>query len=173
MEFLLYWGGYVFLVFVPAVLATALTIHRFTSHLVPDEACRNNALALLKRLLIGVWFWLILLPFLPYLCVECQTMVARRWCETTIQRAVCATEGWQAPILQLKVLRLSSHHMQVYVVTKCRSLVSTGNGNQCAGMVYKLKWVHGQWVFTGDWEVIWSECGSAKGNVFPPYPDHL
>ncbi len=171
-EFLLYWGGYGVFVVAPAVVCTAVTIHRFVAQSPPQSGEESHAAKLLVRILIGFWLWIVILPFLPYLWVECQTLAARRWCQPLVQQAVQATEGKPMPIQRFKVLWLSPRKLRVYVVLPCSSSTSTAGLGKRTGIVYEFKRVGARWILTG-WEGVWSECGSAKGNAFPPYADQL
>jgi hypothetical protein len=42
---------------------------------------------------------------------------------------------------------------------------------QYRGVVVHLRKSAQGWSFGGDEEDIWSDCGSASGTIFPPYPN--
>ena len=119
-----------------------------------------------KRWLSIVIGFLLLLPLLPYVVVETQTLFLGR-SVLPIARKAMRQIGYDEHVRSLRVLSSRPGWRKVYVVIPCTGLESSG----FSGFVIEVARANGKWGFiTGTDQCIWTDCGSADGNVFPPYP---
>jgi hypothetical protein len=109
---------------------------------------------------------LLLLPLLPYAVVEGQTLLLRPSVWAATQHAL-RQGGFSDRLFLLKVLSVGPKRVRVYTVTPCMPYDT--NTTQWRAVVVRLARTADGWQPAGE-EHIWSECGSASGNVFPPYP---
>jgi hypothetical protein len=116
----------------------------------PSWAARYGALLVLS------------LPLLPYAWVEVQTLAAGPALFSATRQALIA-EYEHGPIMFYKVLAAAGGRARVYVVVPC-----PGPGNR-TGLTYDFVRTPRGWRYTREWNAVWSDCGSAEGNVFPPY----
>ena len=115
-----------------------------------------------KRFLLAIL--LALLPFYPYAKVAFQTKLYAAQLLPAV-RASEAKEDWTnpgKPYSVVRVLSFSSSRAEVYVLVPC--------GEGAMGFVIKLKNTNKSWTFD-NYDTVFSDCGSAKGNTFPPYPE--
>jgi len=111
-----------------------------------------------------------LLPLLPHAVVEVQTALYGRQLLSALRRD--PSFGYDFKGVRLyKVLSLGPRHARLYVVSECGESVDRNNVpiEKHMGNVFPLARAAVGWRFTGDDETAWSDCGSAEGNVFPPY----
>jgi hypothetical protein len=111
---------------------------------------------------------LALLPILPYGIVACQTAL---FCQDLLPptRQALREIGFSDRILTLKVLQVGPRAARVYTVTPCLPYESNDSERR-AEVVCLLRSAEGwRTAGPGTEEDVWSECGSANGNVFPPY----
>ena len=114
----------------------------------------------------------LLSPLSPYALVEAQTLAFGRGMRSEVLRIFdeCGTCGnSDEPITTLRVLRVTPYSAIIYYVQPCAG--STPHEGGSSGCWVELRRERGQWVFSGQFDAVWSDCGSAKGNTFPPYPD--
>jgi hypothetical protein len=119
---------------------------------------------------------LLLAPLLPYAVVECQTAVLWPILSEPTRKALL-DDGFSDRIVFHKVLLACPGWTKVYVVTPCLSRESesyASDSGEYRGTVAWLVWRSRGWKIAGDpnysnWGAVWSDCGSASGNVFPPY----
>lgn len=145
-----------------SVLGTWLTVRRIS---------KTQEYSLAKRWAVVYLFLLVsllLLPLLPYLLVEYQTMRYRR---ILLPAAVHSTQvlGLSDHILFFKVLSVHRETALLYIVIPCTPVGCLQTDESC-GITIRLYKSSLGWEFRDEWEAVWSECGSADGNVFPPYP---
>ena len=102
------------------------------------------------------------LPLVPYLKVAVQTQLYA----SQLLPAVKASEeiwGWpNKPYSVVRVINILPSNAEVYVLTQCN--------DGYAGMIVKLKNADSIWAFD-TYDAVFSDCGSAEGNTFPPYPE--
>ncbi len=123
---------------------------------------RGNLVALLAA--CGV----LLIPLVPYLYVESMTGLFGSSVRPATASALEELGYTPKPvrIRTLKVLWISPSYARVYVVSPC---VSGGKASGYGADVIVLRKTGKEWRFDGAWDPIWSDCGSAHSNVFPPY----
>jgi hypothetical protein len=112
--------------------------------------------------------WLLAGPFVPHACVELDTLVTLPYLAAELRRAV-RSEFPMEQVLSSKVLRFPGPSLRVYVVL--RSAPAFGGARSAVVLSFARE--RGVWVYTGNWDAVWAEAGSASGTVFPPYPDYL
>lgn len=126
-----------------------------------------------KRKLIYLALLITVLPLMPYVVVETQTNLFRSAYTSQIQQTLNA-DGDSTKIVTLKVLIVSPAYVDVYVVVPCEALPEHHPRNGYIAYVLPLEKRHGRWVSATDkdtmMDAVWSDCGSADGNIFPPYP---
>lgn len=134
------------------------------------------ALVLLRRLweksspvrwvlFIGI----LLAPFLPYVVVATQTALLGNTLRPAVRQAMLDTGMMDSEIVTMRVLSLSPWRAKVYVTEYCGSRPETRKSAQ-VGEIITLRLTPAGWKLA-EWDVVWSECGSAEGNTFPPYPE--
>lgn len=117
------------------------------------------------RVLLPLAVILLILPLIPYAVVEVQTHVYAKSLISAVQEAMHQI-GFEDRIRSLKVLSVSRRTVTIYVVTPC--LDSDSDYRACT---VELVRTQNGWKFReGSDEIVWSDCGSAHGNIFPPYP---
>lgn len=118
---------------------------------------------------------LLILPIVPYTWVEVQTLIFK---PVVIESALKTTREIGTPnerILTLKVLSMSKYRARVYIISRgwlAPNTVFCESNKPCAcsrGDIVNLFITSEGWKFEGDYSTIWSDCGSADGNIFPPY----
>ena len=108
-------------------------------------------------------------PLVPYLRVALQTAAHKEELMPAFRTASTEVNGdWEAPFI-FRVLSIDSAHAIVYSVDSCAAMTHT-KGN-AGGTTWELKKTPRGWKFTGNYDAVWSDCGSAEGNTFPPYPE--
>lgn len=129
---------------------------------------RSAVLRRIKLVWLAVVLAAALVPLVPYARVAIQTAQHGKELEAAVR---ASSSGWGDPKEKYQILRvmsIGSERAEVYVVTSCGSFGSSpddGNGD-----VVKLKRISKGWAFD-DYDTVWSDCGSAEGNTFPPYPE--
>lgn len=107
---------------------------------------------------------ILLLPLSPYAAVEVLTAALGPELVAAAQRF----EGWdarRAPVVSYKVLWAGIGEAQLYMVVPC----DEPPHEEHAGHVIRLRRSGRGWRALDSLDCLWSECGSAEGNVFPPY----
>lgn len=115
--------------------------------------------------LTAVIFALFAAPLVPYGVVELQTRIYRNSLLQPTREAMSHMNlpGFQqSNIRNFKVLRKYPHSAIVYVVF-------TFDDSEYDGSIAWFTQSGKEWKYTGKWDVVWSDAGSAHGNVFPPY----
>lgn len=141
------------------ILATAVTRHAAADP--PGEPHGRPTRRWRPAMLLAA-----LLPLLPYAAVEAQTHLYLPALRGAVADAVQEING--APTFRsAKVLGITQRSCRVYVVTPCLAAAALGSGWR--GEVLRLSRSGAGWSYTGV-ETVWSDCGSASGNIFPPYP---
>lgn len=111
---------------------------------------------------------LLLLPTMPYVMVEFKTRFYKAELLPAIHNALREI-GSSEEIFSLKVLLINRKQAVVYVVTPCAEQ-KEADATQYVAETIELLRTHNRWRFLGEYSCIWSDCGNADGNVFPPYP---
>ena len=118
-----------------------------------------------RRVLIPLAVVLLALPLAPYAIVEAQTRIYAKSVLPAVRQAMRQI-GFEDQIRDLKVLSIWRAGAKIYVVTPCMG--STSDYRAC---VVELRKSGNEWKFKeGTDEIVWSDGGSAHGNIFPPYP---
>jgi len=111
-----------------------------------------------------------LLPWTPYAVVALQTAAfgpaLRPYVITSFDTSGGMAGNPTRPLLRYRVLSISPRLASVYVVQPCGLDGKPGN---CATVI-DLKRTASGWDLD-DYSTIWSDCGNATGNIFPPYPE--
>ena len=108
------------------------------------------------------------LPLLPYIQVAFLTVVYSHLLLPPVRQA----ENVVGPVSEIKVLEMSADSALVYVVGPVGCDTSLfGRSQWRAGCTIRLRRVRHTYVF-GDWDCVWSDCGSADSCTFPTFPDH-
>jgi hypothetical protein len=108
---------------------------------------------------------LLICPFIPYLVVEINTSAYGQTFYNVIKNS--EGTGVSGQIYMLKVLQISRIDAAIYVVSPCDS--SGKELVNCVGAVIEFRRDTDGWKFTGNRNTMWSDCGTASGEVFPPY----
>ena len=107
---------------------------------------------------------ILLLPLSPYAGVEVLTAALGPELLAAAQRF----EGWDArrvPVVSYKVLWAGIGEAQLYLVVPC----DEPPHDEHAGYLIRLRRSGRGWSAVDSLDIVWSDCGSAEGNVFPPY----
>lgn len=110
-----------------------------------------------------VWTAVVLaIPLSPYCLVEVQTRLIAPSMTVPVQCE--ATKIGINRIVMMKVVRIWPGWARVYII-------GTGSiQSRCySGELLDFTRSQQTWRFNGHWSTVWSDCGSADGNVFPPY----
>ena len=112
------------------------------------------------------------IPFVPYVIVEVQTKFYKEEFASPSAAALLAY-GDSANIVTMKVLVISPSYADIYVVVPCETLPEHHPAKGYVAYILPLAKNRGHWASETDKTVIqdavWSDCGSADGNIFPPY----
>lgn len=131
-------------------------------HARPDSFWRNWT----PKHIILATFTVLLLPTLPYRIVELNTALALPSVLPALRQEMNTEYAGDARILAIKVLLWTPMHEDIYVIVQ-----STVDDKPCTvGELYTRELDHDGWNWVGGPNAAWSDCGSASGNVFPPYP---
>lgn len=107
-----------------------------------------------------------ILPLVPYAVVEGQTR-ALAGALLPATRTALRTVGDTTSVRAFRVLRVGPLGATTYVVVPCAT--DPGEPTCYSGLLFRFTRTRGAWTFTGSWDAVWSDCGSASGNVLPPY----
>jgi len=139
-------------------------------------AAISSFVFLFRRLRIKiVWQFLcyaalLFLPFVPYAVVAAQTAMYR---VEMLPDVRASSIYWGSPgekYFVFRILNITPSRAKVYVVTSCEGGMGTDRENDKVGMLITLKHTSKGWKFA-NYDAAWSDCGSAEGNTFPPYPE--
>lgn len=111
---------------------------------------------------------LLILPLAPYIQVWVQTVLYARILTPTVNKALSINYD-NKKVSSLRVLSITARSAKVYVITPCSTSPSLDQ-NKYVGQIINISRHDDQWQYTGDYDVVWSDCGNADGNTFPPYP---
>lgn len=120
-----------------------------------------------KRAVCLVAVILLILPSSPYIQVWIQTVLYAGVLTPTVNKALSINYD-DKQILSLRVLSITETSAKVYVITPC-STSPPLNQNRFVGQIINISKHNGQWQYMDDYDVVWSDCGNADGNIFPPY----
>lgn len=109
----------------------------------------------------------LLLPLLPYIVVACQTIIYKRAMTPDVQQALMDTGLSDGNFTLLRILLITPTRTNVYVEEPCSAWPKVHPGDKTANVLH-LRRVAGKWKLV-DADAVWSDCGSATGNTFPPY----
>jgi len=120
----------------------------------------------IRRILqISIAALVILLPLLPYLLVEFNTLLHKSELQQTIDMAL-KKDNVTSPPKVFKVLGYNKKCARIYVVSAPRN-----NPSKPFGEIIELHKGKYGWVRSGEADTVWSSGGNANGVIFPPYPD--
>jgi hypothetical protein len=119
-----------------------------------------------KRVTVAL---LLLLPLAPYAIVTIQTVVMLPWLQPALTKAMEEDYGKGVHPRIVRVLRVVPVSV-VYAVLPCWETRRTVDKRE-VGALFTFQRSHGAWQWDGVPDCAWSECGSADGNTFPPYPE--
>lgn len=111
---------------------------------------------------------LLMLPLVPYARVAIQTALYKKELLPAFHAGTIHTGGGE--ILTFRVLKVSPWRAEVYVVNPCEGGMGSNAKSDKVGWVMGLTKTSQGWKFA-DYDAVWSDCGSAEGNTFPPYPE--
>ena len=142
-----------------ALLALGGGIYALSRWAVP----RKTRLALAG--ILTVFF--LLLPLWPYAQVAWQTQQHRNELLPAFMKEAKHTISGEltTPPLVFRVLEFTPRRAVVYAEEHC--VLEDIDGR--SGWTMTLKKRERGWEFS-DYDAVWSDCGSAEGNIFPPYP---
>jgi hypothetical protein len=109
---------------------------------------------------------LLMLPLIPYAIVEARTAVLGRRLMPAVVSALRELY-YSQEIVAFKVLSYQGGTAEIYVVTPCPDVEGQSGFSGDTIVLHKRD---AYWKFTGEYNTVWSDCGSADGNIFPPYP---
>lgn len=119
---------------------------------------------------LPVYLVIALLPFVPYVIVAAQTAKYRAEILPALRASAIYWGDPNDKFLIFRILTITSSRADVYVVTPCKDGMGSDRKNDKVGLVIGLKRTAKGWEFA-DYDAAWSDCGSADGNTFPPYPE--
>jgi hypothetical protein len=106
---------------------------------------------------------LCVLPVWPYAVIETQTALFGAMLRPATVRTLNEL-GFSPEIHRMKIMQLTPWRASIYTVTPCLE-------SDKRGVTFELERHNGQWQYRArSWDAIWSDCGSADGSTFPPYP---
>jgi hypothetical protein len=112
---------------------------------------------------------LLIAPAIPYILVNYWTQKYGAEFDMHVESALKSIgAASDSCILEFKVLRITKSSASIYVVSNCESLSGYYDSGYIGTIIYFVKGKDG-WLYTGRYDTVWSDCGSANGNVFPPY----
>ena len=144
--------------------------------LISKKLCTSHSLSKRRKQFLGLFFILILAcPLIPYGLIETQTFLFGTKLINSTKMGLRA-EGMDGQILTLKVLSINVNIAKVYVIVKRQSLLPTTflSGDSklepcVSAHIFELRRNAEKWRYSTDLRDVWSDCGSANGNIFPPY----
>lgn len=121
-------------------------------------------------------FWvitaaLLMLPFFPYVRVAYLTAKYKDMLMPAVA-GLAQEQAWtkENPIHIVRVLAVSDRAAQVYVVGTCHGGMTAASSQLVGldGWVLRAMKTSEGWRYQSH-DIVWSDCGSAEGNIFPPY----
>ena len=117
---------------------------------------------------------LLFLPVLPYAIVAAQTALFAASLRRPVRQALLETGMSDGNISSMRILTMTPWRSVVEVTEPCSGGMNTDmKGRPLPGQdaqTVTLVPQGSKWRFE-DYDTVWSDCGSADGNTFPPYPD--
>ncbi len=117
-----------------------------------------------KAAIVGTSGVLLALPVLPYLYMNVMTALHYGELESAVHRAAGDING--SPTIRFcRVLSITDASARVYLVTPYEE------NRRCLfrGEILQLQRGNNGWTHDGRFETVWSDSGSADGNIFPPF----
>lgn len=149
-------------------LVVLLFIVRISTLLVPK--LKRSKFRMMIAVIILLFAFLLLAPLIPYFLVEHRTQKYGMEFHILLYDAVKSLNYDTHPIIRdFKVLSISNLTASVYVVSSCQGDNRFYDPGYAGSILYFVK-EDGIWRYSGKEYIIWSDCGSANGNIFPPYP---
>ena len=109
---------------------------------------------------------LVALPWTPYAVVESQTRIFATGMVSPIQEGL-RESGWSGEFKSLKVLYVTPSRALVYTVS---ASVPHDPQSGCYASTVELGRSQNAWGYRNGSElIVWSDTGSARGIIFPPY----
>jgi hypothetical protein len=164
LEVVLYFVvSYTIAVLAARMLASRLASTRYAGvsrHAMTRKRC-------LRASLVG---FILLLPVQPYVAVAVQGVLFAKHLRPFVSAAV-ANSGYGPEIYELRVLAFDGLTARVYAVTQCNCFAPSSCRIGRVGIELLLTRHGDNWVTTDDPDsVVWTDCGNADDNVFPPFP---
>lgn len=106
-------------------------------------------------------------PILPYGVVLFQTVNYGSLLTPDVRQALQDTGLSDGKFTLLRVLLLTPTHTNVYVEEPCNAWPKIHPNDRTASVLH-LRREAGKWKLIYS-DSVWSDCGSATGNTFPPY----
>ncbi len=119
---------------------------------------------------LSLYLLIALLPFVPYVIVAIQTAKYRAEILPALRASAIHWGDPKQKYFILRILSITPSRANVYVVTSCQGGMGTDPKTDKVGMLVTLNRTSKGWEFA-DYDAAWSDCGSADGNTFPPYPE--
>ena len=110
------------------------------------------------------------LPFVPYAVVAVQTAKYRAEILPAVRASSIYWGNSKDKYVIFRILSIAPSRVNAYVVTSCEGGMGTDKKNDKVGTTITLKQTSQGWEFV-EYAAVWSDCGSAEGNTFPPYPE--
>src|SRR5262249_36055291 len=107
---------------------------------------------------------LCLLPLVPYSVVSAETFLFAPILAPNLESDL-QHSGETDIVRAVRVLWPIWGGAHVYFVQDCESMGSKGQSGWTVDLVSR----DGRWQMAGDPDIVWPDCGSAHGNIFPPY----
>ena len=122
-----------------------------------------------KRIVMVIF---LLLPCLPYAVVAVQTSMFRAAMRLPVRQASLDTGMISGSAKITRILSLTPWWCDVEVIEPCSSGLCCGKSPQTGQTANVLTLTRsGSGWRLQDWDTVWSDCGNADGNTFPPYND--
>ncbi len=114
----------------------------------------------------------LLLPLLPYAVIAIQTGLFQAAMRLPVRQATLETGMISENAQITRIFSITSRRCVVEVIEPCSGGMCCGSAShmgQVADVLTLTRSASG-WRLQ-DWDTVWSACGSADGNTFPPYAD--
>ncbi len=159
-------GGYVtvFSVIAYFFLAYAVTI---TLNVLICAALKGQ-----KRARRTITACFLLLPLSPYAAVAVQTRLFRAAMRLPVRQAALDTGMLSGKARLTRILSITPWWCDVEVIEPCSEGACCGKATDTGqdANVLTLTRTGSGWKLQ-EWDTVWSDCGNADGNTFPPYDD--
>ncbi len=161
---------YVFVSVFAFIFLSIVLILYYSNSIVNSESVTNYHKSnnrRLKRHIVSVWISLAVLPWLPYALVESQTFLFLPQISGAVKQAITHQNIDFGKIKLLKILYFDNFNSRIYIVKPCSLFGRSPSGYE--GVIADLKRDTTGWHFLGEKEGVWTDCGTADSNIFPPY----